>query len=186
MKIKQISAGVLGACMVVGVGSCEHKATLSKPREELKKYITLEELKKADETMWQLSDGYNAYSPRIAYWDSILVEAKAQKAYVDGVQMVKDSVSGKKYNKPDFELPFDKKVYGSGTFLRHSIMRELSKTIPTSELNELEKKEPPLSSDFVNDNSPSKVHYFYQLLSVAKQKEAFEKGANAERIKIQK
>ena len=81
MKIKQISAGILGACMVVGVGSCEHKATLSKPREELKKYITPEELRKADETIWQLPNSNKVFSPRIAYWDSLLIESKIKKAY---------------------------------------------------------------------------------------------------------
>lgn len=186
MKIKQISAGILGACMVVGVGSCEHKATLSKPREELKKYITPEELRKADETIWQLPNSNKIFSPRIAYWDSLLIESKIKKAYLDGAQMVKDSAAGKEYNKPNFELPFDKKVYSSGVVLRRNIMRELSQTMSARELGELVKNEPPLSSDFVSDNSPNKVHYFYQLLSAAKQKEAFNQGANAERTKFNK
>ena len=38
-----------------------------------------------------------------------------------------------------------------------------------------------VSSIYTNDNSPNKVHYFYQLLSTVKQKEAFEKGVNDER-----
>ena len=100
--------------------------------------------------------------------------------------MVKDSAAGKEYNKPNFELPFDKKVYSSGVVLRRNIMRELSQTMSARELGELVKNEPPLSSDFVSDNSPNKVHYFYQLLSAAKQKEAFNQGANAERTKFNK
>lgn len=184
MNIKCLSAGILGTFMTLGPLSCLQSGSVNKPREELKNYLSPNELVEADKVAWSLSHTDNTYSGRVAYWDSLLVESKAQKAYFDGQQMIKDSISGKSYTKPKFEYRINKEVHSSGTILRQRLMKEVAKTVTPNEFTKFVKNEPNLTSTLINDNSPNKVHYYYEILSTCRQKEAFEKGANDERANI--
>lgn len=184
MNVKNLSIGMVGALLTLGPASCVNNGNINKPREELKKYMTSAELAEADKVVWRLSHQDDAYSDKIVYWNSLLIESKSKKAYLEGQKMIQDSLAGKPYIKPKFEYPIKNEIHSSGEILRKKLIHEFSKNIKLRNLASYIKNEPPISSGIFSKGSPNKVHYFYQILSVARQKDAFEKGADFERAKL--
>ena len=107
--IQKLGMYGLGGLMMLSVSSCEKffEKEAEKSKQETLELIDYKKLKLEDyekllegeENAAQKSkylDPRNFY--RIRYWDSIKTDALCKKAYLDGAQMVRDSIAKAKVN----------------------------------------------------------------------------------------
>ena len=183
MSIRQVSYGLLGTAMLfcaVTTG-CTNESYKNKAKEQATQYLNGYDLLKAErfEKTQHSSDQISA--KEVAYWDSLLIEAKSKDAYLKGQQLIKDSLNGKHYRKEKFKPQLDTIVdYG----LIDNLHKEVSKYATSKDFIKYRNNAP--SKDNYRNEFPYETHYWNLITLAGKQNEAYQKGMADERAKINK
>ena len=179
MNISAVRNGLAGAVVALTAISCECKNEENIARSRVVPYLNGTELYTADsvaqsDRLQSLVAG--SQKQKMLYWDSIVAEGKAKEAFMRGMQMVNDSAEGKPYKKEKFELPLAAVPSTDGREILDSLKKEASKMNDAKTYNELLRKEPaeksvPLEYSYY-------VHYYGKLLQTAREREAYNRGAD--------
>ena len=181
MNVKQISYGILGGLMLAGVcTSCVDETMRDKAKAKAVKYLDGNQLLRAERgTLSQHADD-RISGEEVAYWDSLLIEAKAKEAYVKGQQMVRDSAEGKFFRKAKYQAKLDT-IIPSG--LIDNIKKEYSNYTNAEDFIKM-RENAPSEKHGMDNELPYQIHYWDLITMAGKQREAYEKGAADERAKI--
>ena len=174
MNIKKVSYGIVGLSMLAGtLAGCADERYENNAKAKAVKYLNGDELLKAERFARQQynSDKYNCEA--IAYWDSLLIEAKAKQAYHEGQQLIKDSVNGIHHRKAKYKAPLD-------TVMQNDIIensrKEYAKYVSAEEFLKSRNNAPHENGiNLVNDLVGS-THYWNLITLAGKQNEAYRKG----------
>ena len=182
MNIKQVSLGLIGTAIMAGVfSSCTESKYEDKAKARAVKYLSGDELLKA-EIIAQHQTNYDEYNgDAMEYWDSLLTEAKVKEAYVKGQQLVRDRAN---------------RVFNREQKFRATLDTILPANVIEKSRNEYAKYS--TAEDFIKarDNAPKEViftfynnrvgaaHYWNLITMAAKQREAYEKGMVDEKTKL--
>ena len=173
MNVKQISYGVIGSLILsYGLTSCSDNRYRNKAKQDAIEYLSGADLIKAEKYAKEQYPDDIMPSNAVAYWDSLLIEAKAKEAYLKGVQMVKDSAAGKPFRKEEFTQKLDT-VVPLG-FLNETI-ESYSKYTTAKEF--IDKRNNSPAKEGLENEFPYETHYWNLITMTAKQQEAFNKGA---------
>lgn len=193
-SLNNIKTGLMASMVAISAVSCGGIASQEKLCEKAEKdaveYLTGEEYLNAKKN----ASATNSYSNKLVnYWDSINTEYKVQRAYLEGSQMVKDSVAGKDYVKPEYKMPerVADGIYIGYKDLVRNIAAEVSSFTDGKTMKQLIDNQPEISDlEYYTDGFSYKgydaLHYWNKVISIGKQREAFNKGADAERAKLNK
>jgi len=181
-------AGATNACVEVGVNY------RTQSQSNAAKYLSGKEFLDAKKHVIE-NNLYNATSKsfgleeEVYYLDSLLTEAKAKEAYFKGMQMVKDSVDGKPYHRPEFKIPVDttfENISPKDDGYTRAILDELAEYKTGREMEEIIKEMPGTIHGRWETECPELIHYFNTLASIGAQKEAFNKGVDAQKALMEK
>ncbi len=172
MNIQKVSYGMIGLSMLAGtVASCSDTKYENK-------------LLKAERFARQQynSDQYNGEA--IAYWDSLLVEAKAKQAYLEGQQLIRDSVNGIHHRKAKYKAPLD-------TIMTNDIIgnprKEYAKYVSAEEFLKSRNNAPnDYDVKLGYNNLVGSTHYWNLITLAGRQNDAYQKGMADARKEISK
>lgn len=172
MNIRRISYGLVAAATMLAGGTSCNYSYRDKAKADAIKYLNAKELIQAEHYASQQPSYEKESSERVAYWNSILASDKAQEAYALGRQMVKDSVEGKNFERPDYTIKLD-------TIINHEklisdIKNKVAEYHTAEEFNEYKENEP---NNFHFMQLPNQTHYWNLIANQGLCKEEFEKGA---------
>jgi len=86
--------------MLAGVcTSCVDTKYENNAKAKAVKYLNGDELLKAERFARQQYNSDQYDGKEIVYWDSLLIEAKAKQAYIEGQKLIRDNVNGTHYKK---------------------------------------------------------------------------------------
>ena len=185
MNIKKVSYGMIGLSMLAGtVASCSDTKYENKAKAQAVKYLSGDELLKAERFARQQynSDQYNGEA--IAYWDSLLVEAKAKQAYLEGQQLIRDSVNGIHHRKAKYKAPLD-------TIMTNDIIgnprKEYAKYVSAEEFLKSRNNAPnDYDVKLGYNNLVGSTHYWNLITLAGRQNDAYQKGMADARKEISK
>lgn len=186
MKVLSISKSLVVPCFLLLASGCTNEAE-QKAKETATKYLTGTELLQAENNSYKLPTVTdNQYNNQVLYWDSIVTAAKAKEAYIRGGQMVKDSLAGKDYRKPEYKMPIDTVVLQTIYEITNGLEAECAKYYNANELLNLRNQKPKLEQSLRESSSPQVIHYWNLLTRTGEERKAFNAGAEAERAKLNK
>ena len=185
MNIKKVSYGMIGLSMLAGtIASCYDTKYEDKAKAQAVKYLSGDELLKAERFARQQynSDQYNGEA--IAYWDSLLVEAKAKQAYLEGQQLIRDSVNGIHHRKAKYKAPLD-------TIMTNDIIgnprKEYAKYVSAEEFLKSRNNAPnDYDVKLGYNNLVGSTHYWNLITLAGRQNDAYQKGMADARKEISK
>lgn len=185
MNIQKVSYGMIGLSMLAGtVASCSDTKYENKAKAQAVKYLSGDELLKAERFARQQynSDQYNGEA--IAYWDSLLVEAKAKQAYLEGQQLIRDSVNGIHHRKAKYKAPLD-------TIMTNDIIgnprKEYAKYVSAEEFLKSRNNAPnDYDVKLGYNNLVGSTHYWNLITLAGRQNDAYQKGMADARKEISK
>lgn len=193
MNVKSVSRFMSGTALIAGLAmlsGCNNIGTANKLKEQAVKYLNEKEVLKANKMASKQTIDNMFDSKRVAYWDSLLIEAKALQAYYEGQHSVRDSIDNIPYVKPDYKPNLDTLISSGTSYnLIKGIKDELSYYVSGQEMAQYIQEEPKINrlKYFGRmDNSPFTVHYWGLIAAKGRENEAFEKGAADERARINK
>lgn len=172
MNIRHISYGLIAAATMLAGGTSCNYSYRDKAKADAMKYLSGTELIQAEHYASQQPSYEKESSERIAYWNSILANDKAQEAYALGRQMVKDSVEGKNYERPDYTPKLDTIITQEN--LVDNIKSEVAEYHTAEEFKEYRENEP---NNFHFTQRPNQTYYWNLISTQGLCKEAFEQGA---------
>ena len=180
MGIRQVSYSLIGGLLLTGacVG-CVNEEYKNKAKSQAVEYLNGYDLLKAERIVEQQKHSDQISGEEIAYWDALLMEAKAKEAYIKGQQMVRDSADGKFFRKNKYHVPLDTVIDGK---LVESIEKEYSQY--TNAKNFIKARENAPTKNNRNNEFPYQTHYWNLITIAGKQQEAYNKGAAYERSKL--
>ena len=183
MKVKTISNFMLGlslAASSVMLSGCVEKKYEDNAKLKAAKYLTGDQLLKA-ERMSRMQNGTSWHAlPVTEYWDSLLTEAKVKRAYLEGQQLIKDSADGKFFRKPKLSVNFDTII--TETCLDERLKSESASMVSAEEFINCRNNEPKYySSAAIVLENPNVVHYWNYITEKYRIHEAFKDGMKAER-----
>lgn len=182
MNIKQISYSLIGCLMFVGTCvSCNNDKYEIKSKNDAVKYLNGNDLLKAERFASQQKndDIYNGEA--IAYWDSLLIEAKSKEAYLKGMQVIKDSADGKFFRKEKFKANLDTILTGS--IIENSINEYANYTNAEDFIKARNNAPENIKYGFKN-NLIGTTHYWNLITIAGKQNEAYKKGMEDARMEL--
>lgn len=182
MNIKKVSYGLIGTMLMAGsLSSCNETKYEDNAKAKAVKYLRGDELLRAERYARQQynSDQYNGEA--ITYWDSLLTEAKAKEAYVQGQQLIKDSVNGIHHRKAKYKAPLD-------TIMTNDIIEtpknEYAKLVSGEEFIKARNNAPDDYDANLANNLVGSTHYWNLITLAGRQNEAYQKGMAVERAKL--
>ena len=182
MKVHQIYTYALGLTMLAGLNiSCTDDSYLNNAKKESVKYLNGNDLLKAERHAKRQKDSERPKSSTVNYWDSLLIEAKAQEAYVKGRQYVQDSVNGKIYRKEKYIPKLDTLIEYN---FYNRLPEEYARYVSAEEFLKA-RENVPENNLFIYD-SPYQVHYWNLITQAGRQREAYNRGAEDMRQKLLK
>ena len=174
MNIKNVSYSLIGGLMLAGVcASCNEIKYENNAKAKAIKYLSGDELLKAERFARQQdnSDQYNGEG--ITYWDSLLIEAKAKQAYLEGQQLIRDSINGIHHRKAKYKAPLD-------TIMKSDIIEspknEYAKYVSAEEFLKARNNAPQESGVNFANNLVGSTHYWNLITLAGRQNEAYQKG----------
>lgn len=182
MNIKKVSYGLMGAAMMAGVlSSCTNTYYVDKAKAQAVKYLSGDQLLKAERYANKQMNYDTEDGESIAYWDSLLIEAKTKEAYAKGQQLVRDRAN-KVFNREEkYKLPLD-------TIFPHTVVEnsknEYAKYSNAEDFIKARDNAPKGAN--VNNDYAASTHYWNLITMAAKQQEAYEKGIADEKNKLAK
>ncbi len=181
MNIKQVSYCLVGSVVLAASSiACTNTEYRDKAKEQAAKYLNGYDLLKAERMeRQQVYDDYMS-GAKVAYWDSLLVEAKTKEAYFAGQQMIKDSVNRKFFRKNKYKANLDTIIERN---LMENLTEDYSKYTNAETFMRLRDKAPSNKSAVISE-LPYQTHYWNLITLAGKQQEAYNKGAANERAKI--
>jgi len=179
MNVKQISYGFIGgALMAASLTGCTEPKFENKAKEMAVKYLRGDELLRAERFASQ-QPNYDKYNGEaVAYWDSLLIAAKAKEAYLRGLQVIKDSADGKFFRKEKFKAQLDTICSDD---LIDDLINEYAKYTNAEEFIKARESAPGSYVSGAYNNKAASTHYWNLIISSGKQKEAYQKGIAAAR-----
>ncbi len=190
MNVKAVSLMMKSSMLAAGLtmaAGCTNIGSANKMKQEAAKYLNENELQKAEEISKIQPNGMQYDARKVAYWDSILIEAKAQEAYYDGIQHVKDSIHGFQSEMPNYKSNLDTIQNVSNGDLVQGIKRELAFYVSGKEMSEYNREEPrrtQIQGLVETDDNPYVVHYWSMIAANGKAKEAYKQGIADETSRI--
>lgn len=175
MNIKHVSIGMIGAALMGGVlsGCSEHKYE-NEAKSKAVKYLRGDELLKAEKFARQ-QNNYDKYSGEaIAYWDSLLIEAKTKEAYTKGLQVIQDSIYGKPYTKMKLKPQFDTIVAAENVI--DSSRKEYAELTSAEDFIKAKNNAPNDCTTGFYNNLVGSTHYWNLITLTEKQNEAYQQG----------
>ena len=182
MQIRKISFGLIGGLMMSGAFmSCSDDSYVNKAKEEAVEYLSGDELLRAERFAREqrISDKYSAQA--VAYWDSLLIEAKSKEAYLKGQQVIKDSVAGNFFRKEKYRPQLDTIIAQN---LFDNLKKEYAKYSTAKEFIKARDNAPSETRTYYYSESPYQTHYWNLITSTGKQKTAYQKGMNDARKEL--
>lgn len=185
MNIRKLSYGLIGATFLASAFvSCSNTKYADKAKDEAVKYLSGDELLKAERFARQQTN-YDIYSGEVlSYWDSLLIEAKSKEAYTKGQQLIKDSINGIHYRKEKYKLPLDTIIDESNII--ESAKNEYAKYTNAQEFVNARNNEPKAAFFTIPNNMVGTTHYWNLITISSKQKEAYKKGMADARKELNK
>ena len=185
MNIRKISYSLIGGLMLAGAcAGCSETKYQDNAKAQAVKYLSGDELLKAERFARQQynSDQYNGEA--IAYWDSLLVEAKAKQAYLEGQQLIRDSVNGIHHRKAKYKAPLD-------TIMTNDIIgnprKEYAKYVSAEEFLKSRNNAPnDYDVKLGYNNLVGSTHYWNLITLAGRQNDAYQKGMADARKEISK
>ncbi len=174
MNIKKVSYGIVGLSMLAGtIASCSDTKYEDKAKAQAVKYLKGDELLKAERFARQQynPDQYNGNA--IVYWDSLLIETKAKQAYIEGQQLIRDSVNGIHYRKTKYKAPLDTVMTSD---IIESPKSEYAKYVSAEKFLESRNNAPQGTGVNFANNLVGSTHYWNLITLAGKQNEAYQKG----------
>ena len=180
MNIKRISYGLIGTFLTAGaLTACTDSKYEDNAKAEAIKYLDGDQLLKA-ERFASMQPNYDRYSGSdMAYWDSLLIEAKSKEAYLKGQQRIRDSINKVYYRPEKFKAQLD-------TLLPDNIIdnaiEEYAKYTNAEEFIKA-RNNAPKDMHILNENVAST--HFWNLITMAyKQNKAYQKGMSDARKEL--
>lgn len=199
LSLNTIKIGAIASLLALSATSCLNgqQSRCENAEAEASKYLTGEEYLRAKATAdYSIKPSIQNSNNLVDYWDNLNTEYKVQRAYLEGAQMVRDSVANHFYTKPDYNMPISSYIkvgknggWGELDDLLKNVQRQVATNTDGLTIKKLLANQPvkcrsdyrrPIGSGF------AKLHYWNEIISVGKQREAFNNGANAERAKLNK
>ena len=183
MNIRKLSYGMIGLSMLTGVcSSCINEKYENKAKSQAVKYLNGDELLKAERFARQQynSDQYNGEA--IAYWDSLLVEAKSKQAYLEGQQLIKDSVNGIHHRKAKYKAQLDTVMPSN---IIENSRKEYAKYVSAEEFINARNNAPKdRGRKFGYNERAASTHYWNLITLAGRQNEAYKKGMSDARKEL--
>ena len=183
MNIRKVSSiGLIGTAMMTGVlSSCVESKYEDKAKAQAVKYLTGDELLKAERFAHKQTN-YDSYNgDAIVYWDSLVTDAKVKEAYVKGQQLVRDRANNVFNREEKFKASIDTIL---PTNVIEESMNEYSKYSTAKDFISARNNAPEAYKvQFYNDKVAA-THYWNLITLAGKQKEAYQKGIADEKAKI--
>lgn len=185
MNIRKLSYGLVGVTLLAAaLTSCNNTKYADKAKDEAVKYLSGDELLKAERFARQQIN-YDKYSGEVlSYWDSLLIEAKSKEAYAKGQQLIKDSINGIHYRKDKFKLPLDTVIDDNNII--ENAKNEYAKYTNAKEFINARNNEPKRTFFNIPNNLTGTTHYWNLITTSGKQKEAYQKGMADARKELNK
>lgn len=175
MNIKQVSYGLIGATLIAAsFSSCTEDKYENNAKTKAVKYLKGDELLKAERFAQQQynSDQYNGEA--VTYWDSLLTEAKVKQAYLEGQQLIKDSVNGIHYRKAKYKAPLDTVMTSD---IINSLRNEYARLTSGEEFIKARNNAPDDNSTKLGyNNKVGSTHYWNLITLAGRQNEAYQSG----------
>ena len=175
MNIRKVSYGLIGLSMFAGtIASCTDSKYEDKAKAQAVKYLKGDELLKAERFANQQYNSDNISGKAVTYWDSLLTEAKAKQAYLEGQQLICDSIKGIHHRKTKFKAPLD-------TIMTNDIIenpkKEYAKYVSAEEFLESRNNAPDdYDVKLGYNNLVGSTHYWNLITLAGRQNEAYQKG----------
>lgn len=175
MNIKKVSYGMIGLSILAGtVASCSETKYEDKAKSQAVKYLNGDELLKAERFANRQYNSDNISGKAVTYWDSLITEAKAKQAYLEGQQLIRDSIKGIHHRKTKFNAPLDTIITND---IIDSPREEYAKYVSAEKFINARNNAP---DDYdvklgYNDFAGS-THYWNLITLAGKQNEAYQKG----------
>ena len=175
MNIKKISyVGIVGLSMLAGaITSCNETKYENNAKAKAIKYLNGDELLKAERFARQQYNSDQYDGEEIAYWDSLLIEAKAKQAYLEGQQLIRDSVNGIHYKKVKYKAPLDTVMTSN---IIEGSKNEYAKYVSAEEFLKARNNVPHESGVNFANNLVGSTHYWNLITLAGRQNEAYQKG----------
>ncbi len=186
MNTAKVSLGILFSAALIGFASCQNKKEVTKnSKEKAMNYLSGKELFLAQEYAKKQPSGDASLSSQVNYWDSLNIEAKSKKAYIEGSQMIRDSIDGKEFSKPEYNIKLDTIINENPEVLVYNLEKEYAtgNDITSIEYYRQKLSAPKRYNWTTDSSSPNEVHYWNLITLAGKQADAFKKGAEDERKK---
>ena len=186
MKISKLSFSVIGAVMLAGgFSNCTETKYENKAKSQAIKYLNGDQLLKAERFARQQTNFDTESGEAIAYWDSLLTEAKVKEAYVKGQMFVQDSVN-KIYHRKEKFYPTLDTILTSNSILSENSRNEYAKYSKAEDFIKARDNAPDdYRLKFYNDKVGA-THYWNLITIAGKQKEAYNKGLADARKELNK
>ena len=161
--------------------SCSNEEYKNRAKAQAAEYLNGYDLLRAERyaRMQNFSDEISGAS--IAYWDSLLLEAKYKEAYTKGQQMIRDSAEGKFFRKNKYKADLETIV---NTNVLENVKEEYSKYVDARTFLK-QRENAPTKNNRANE-FPYQTHYWNLITIAGKQQEAYNKGANDARKELNK
>lgn len=197
LPLNNIKAGIMASVVALSAVSCANTDLTHQERlcDEAKnnamEYLTGEEYLQAKTNNSMCSYAYP--NKLVNYWDSINTEYKVKRAYLEGAQMIRDSIAGKDYKKPEYTMPVElNNNYYNKSFMNlvDKLTYEVAANTDAKTIAQLIKNQPKIYDSEATSDWPSnrkgwiKLHFWNNIISIGKQLEAFNKGVDAEKTKL--
>ena len=189
MKVSAISRTIIAPLVLMSAASCTDIGTGKKAKENVIPNLSATELLEAENCIEKHpSASFIENDIEVAYWDSILTANKANQAYLLGGQMVRDSIAGKPFTKPEYKLKLDTIINNNGYKIIEETSTECAKYYNAEDFIKLRNNVPEnrVNKEFFTIESapPNIVHYWNLINRTIAERKAFSDGANAERAKL--
>ena len=185
MNIKNVSLGLVASTLISGIfSSCYDNKYEEKAKSKAIKYLNGSQLIKAEIIASQQPNNDSHSGEAIAYWDNLLIEAKAKEAYVLGQELVRDRAKKVLYREKKFVMPLD-------TILPNDIIvnsrNEYAKYTSAKDFISARDNAPSDYSNVFSANQKAASTHYWNLITLAgRQQEAYKKGIDDENERINK
>lgn len=175
MNVSKISYGLVSVALMAGaLTSCSETKYEDKAKSEAVKYLRGDELLKAERFANQQTNSDKYSGEAIAYWDSLLIEAKSKEAYIKGQKLIQDSLNGIHYRKNKYRVPLDTIIKNEDII--NDTREEYAKYITAEDFIRIRNNAP---KDYVSgayNNMAVSTRYWNLITLAGKQNEAYQKG----------
>ena len=174
MNVSKVSYSLIGLAMTVGVvSSCVEPKYEEKAKTQAIKYLKGDELLKAERFSMQQHNFDKQSGEAVAYWDSLVIDAKVKEAYLKGMQVIKDSANGKFFRKEKYKAPLDTICSDD---LINDVKKEFAKYSTAEEFVYARDNAPKDYVTGVYNNLAASTHYWNLIVMAGKQNEAYKQG----------